>query len=1661
MKIIKYLLVLTFLAGSAFPAAGRFYNIDTQDSRKIVITVNFDKLQISDIDSRFPNVKRLEIAGLPVQHSPQKPELPILTIPLLLPSGKVTTTYQVLKEESFQGVYPATFIRDFDSNEKDVKIPIKPFTSALNEDVVKLKRLGLFRDYNFGSLIISPVRVSAEGIAFIRSMKITIRFGRALMSPATFSRPGEADFVRQFVANKNQVSLIAPTAVSPGTEHFRSTTESVPFNQKVRIIVKEDGIYHVTPEDLLQANVDVNAIDPTTFRITNKGKDVPFFLVGETDHKFDGEDYFDFWGESNRQTFQKKFSDLYKDPFSDENVYWLEWGGQPGQRIVEESGSIVATNPTQFNPAPYYRQTVHVEQDNFFERLGVGSTDHLSYTRDLWFFDSGVKAVGKKQYPFQLLYPDSSSFNPVRVDAMFSGKSFGGFSHKASVWINNSFVGDSPPNWFGQDTARISNRLQSSVRNLDLVNGQNTLEVQLTQPPTFGSDIVLLNWFEVTYDKKYRAFHNFIRFRRPSVTYFPNVSLYQFELDGFTSSNVEIFKKNISRIVNFRLDVDKIGARNDFRIIFQDNVLSDDVEYIALTPDQKKKPLRIELVKPFDPENPSRTLRDVNNSADYLIISHSRFLDKAIEYRDYRRETGFRAEAVDVQNIYDEFNHGIKSPLAIQDFIKYVFFNWDQSHRLKYVLLLGDANFNYKSSSPSSPTADLVPTLFYQTFKFGASATDYPYGLISGKDLIPDVFVGRVPANTNADVLNFLNKVKEYEQTPKEGQWRNQSLFISGNDAFTFEFENRNRPLFRVQNSRVLEVLLPQEHSSFRLNTVKDKRLSFDPNFGGTTDLIDHFDDGVFYMNFVGHGGGAIWADVQLFNLQDVDRLHNKGMYPFITSMTCFTGSFDNPGNAGLAQKLVLAKEKGAIGLMASSGLGWAYNDYAMLWGVDQFLFDRTLTTGEAVMLGKVAYLSTSSYFAEDTISITRGYGFLRDEMVHQYNLIGDPAVKLVASSANLKVQVDKPLPQPGDTLNVTVDAPFASGKGYVEISDNKNEIVNRLPLSASGTHTQLQITLPASFPEGTGKVRAYLATPDQDASGVAPIGVNFAVLDSFSIEPPAPRATDSVFIKLHVNDAAGISRVYVTTRQGQDSIAAVRIAPNLYQTIRPVPPLNSVGTVFFNVFVENNSGNISAYRNLKYSVADDRPDLFIFKRSMKLTGEAATEFQLSVGNAGNSAVSQIPVVIYDGLQNFRNKNALASQTISIAPHDSIKVKFPFPLNLSRPLFRIYAEVDPQKGANDFNRGNNVDSLRFIPTVFNVTPALGSTFDLVNSDTISTNPVFQVYFPPGSVDQPTAVRLELRNVPVPTTQKGLIPISLLQPDVLTALNVRVLNPAANITAPYLIKIKVDPNLTNGGKLRNAKLFQQENGGLPWVASSSFTDSVQHTISAVTRSQGLFAPFANSDFRSPNIELTVNGRPVKRRAQVSATPTLYLVVEDEGGINIRRDRIQIRIDDQLIPDDKLFIPDSLQSGNILGITAYPELERGNHTLSVQVQDVNGNTNRREFNLLVSDVFDVHVFGNYPNPFTDQTIFSYFVSPDVLDELEIRIYTLSGRLIRRITEDSNTILQPFGARTPGYNELIWDGKDEDGVDVANGVYFAVIRAKYQGQIKETTLKVARLR
>ena len=72
----------------------------------------------------------------------------------------------------------------------------------------------------------------------------------------------------------------------------------------------------------------------------------------------------------------------------------------------------------------------------------------------------------------------------------------------------------------------------------------------------------------------------------------------------------------------------------------------------------------------------------------------------------------------------------------------------------------------------------------------------------------------------------------------------------------------------------------------------------------------------------------------------------------------------------------------------------------------------------------------------------------------------------------------------------------------------------------------------------------------------------------------------------------------------------------------------------------------------------------------------------------------------------------------------------------------------------------------------------------------------------------------------------------------------------------------------------------------------------------------------------------------------------------------------------------------------------------------------------------------------------------------EELQIKIYTVAGRLIKAIKLTSAELVF-------GFNKIYWDGRDGDGDDIANGVYLYRLIAKGANQQIALTQKLVKMR
>ena len=100
-------------------------------------------------------------------------------------------------------------------------------------------------------------------------------------------------------------------------------------------------------------------------------------------------------------------------------------------------------------------------------------------------------------------------------------------------------------------------------------------------------------------------------------------------------------------------------------------------------------------------------------------------------------------------------------------------------------------------------------------------------------------------------------------------------------------------------------------------------------------------------------------------------------------------------------------------------------------------------------------------------------------------------------------------------------------------------------------------------------------------------------------------------------------------------------------------------------------------------------------------------------------------------------------------------------------------------------------------------------------------------------------------------------------------------------------------------------------------------------------------------------------------------------------------------------------------------------------------------------------DIQKVYNFPNPYKDDTHFIYELrGANVPDDIKFRIYTIAGRLIKEIK------LTPSDYEI-GFNKQYWDGKDQDGDEIANGVYFYKMIAKYPDKTRTEILKLVKMK
>ena len=867
-----------------------------------------------------------------------------------------------------------------------------------------------------------------------------------------------AEAARQFRAPRMQAAPAAP-AGNPAVRY--------------KLSIEESGIYQLTGESLSREfGIELIGADPGTFRLWHSTREVPLFISGASDGRFDAADALFFLGKKT------------DNPYTRWNVYWLtvDTPGHPA-RVPLLNASPGDATATQ---VPTFRSTVTFEEDKLTSNLeflkphAVTDGDKHAWFEalDFWYWD-GIKNGGdtgemRLEFP---LYDVAKSFEPPFISVDLQGGT--PVNHEILVAINGVRI--NVAKWEQQDTLTVQRTLRAWDTFKDAATGASNVLSLARVDDTFEEDTrrypyhVYVNRFAVEYTRLFRAVYDELTFSSKGVSDEKDLKTpvigrhqaprtgrkLQYKIHDFHNPNVHIFETDGMQLVakmggvaveatpvhrqarqrwkhlanQEKVENDNVvfGLRRDMSILpttYAERLANNknayaatfqvpdtrQSQFIAISEDALRLPTRIETVQPNE-------LLSAANGADYLVITHPVFMQAAQRLANWRAQPeggSYRTKVVTTDAIYNTFGDGSVHPKAIKAFLTHAYHYWIPPAPT-YVVLFGDGTFDFRGIDtevhPEPPElSGYIPTHYIHTDAFGRTSSDHWYATLSGYDEFTDVYIGRLSVETTAEADAVVDKIVAYEQRLPNGAWRRRIISVADD-----EVSNSGDFIFKKSLNEIAKnhTLLGYETVEVFLEDVIDEveaRPADFPNLlpqrVAKNRIIDALSEGAIIAQYAGHGGRVVWAHEAIFDNASIDRLDETSHTPFMLVLSCYNGYFDEPGEPSMAEKLLRKERGGIIGMLSATRLTYAGGNDAL----NRIIFDM-------IFKRNVRRLGPLSFDSKVELLLTEGTGQI--DVMMEYMLFGDPALQIATPAYEIRPQIETKTVAPGDTLRI---AP-----GYIE----------------------------------------------------------------------------------------------------------------------------------------------------------------------------------------------------------------------------------------------------------------------------------------------------------------------------------------------------------------------------------------------------------------------------------------------------------------------------------------------------------------------------------------------------------------------------------------------------------------------------------------------------
>ncbi len=606
------------------------------------------------------------------------------------------------------------------------------------------------------------------------------------------------------------------------------------------------------------------------------GVEQPIKVNGEQDGRFDAGDSIEFYG-------------VGLDAAStDTRVYWLVAGTKPGKRIAitQDKGGQIASGGF-----PYTVE--RKDRTIYFSALKNGDAEN---------FFGAVVASQPVDQSLWIQHLDQTAQAGASIEVSLQGVTK--VPHNVRVQLN------------GTDVTRLNFTDQSRDRRLVSISqsllreGENTVRLIAEGG---ASDISLVDVIRISYSHSYVADSDSLKLTASASQ--------QVNVGGFTRRDIRL------------MDVTDAGAPQEIAATVSEGKNGTTVsgkvagsgirELLAFSDSQAKQPWSITANQPS-------SLRQPGNGADLLIITGRDYLSTVEPLKTLRESQGLSVAVADIEDIYDEFSFGNKTPQAVKDFATYAATSWKKKPR--YVLIAGDASYDPKNYLGFGDS-DIVPTKLLDTTYLETASDDWFVDF--NNDGIPELAIGRLPFRNAQEASTMISKIVGYERSSGSEE---VLLASDANDGFDFEGA-----------STQLKGTLPASLKTSQINRGTDTA-------GAKTRLMEAINRGQKLVNYAGHGSVNQWRGNLLVN-EDAAQMRNADHLTVFVMMTCLNGYFDDPALDSLAESLLKAERGGAVAVWSSSGMTSPGDQSLMNQALYRSMFgaEGTALLGDAIREAKRA----------------------------------------------------------------------------------------------------------------------------------------------------------------------------------------------------------------------------------------------------------------------------------------------------------------------------------------------------------------------------------------------------------------------------------------------------------------------------------------------------------------------------------------------------------------------------------------------------------------------------------------------------------------------------------------------------------------------------------